>query len=225
MLSRPSARKLGIGIATATACAAANHASAVIVFDTITAATFTASSYLRVGEYDPFAGETAAHDYSVSTRITISGDGLWQLTAIAARMSRDADYLGASRARVWISEATDGGGPSQALELGTLATTATVPTTVGIETLAPLNYILQGGRSYWVTMTAVPNDLDPTRIRWYRSSLGAAGSTYSDDLLGAGSWTLTDGLAPGLKLGANAIPAPAPAMALGLAGLLRRRRR
>ncbi len=203
----------------------ASDASAAVVFDNITSATFSTTSFFRVGEYDAFPGDPLPHSYTVSTRITLAGDGMWRLTALGARMSRDADFLGAGRARAWISEAVEGAGPSQTYEVGTLSTTATVPTNVAIDGLASQGITLLGGHSYWVTLGAVPGDLDATRVRWYRSSIGTAGSTLIDDLLDNSSWMTGDGLTPGIKLTGEVIPAPSVVALLAIAGLARRRTR
>lgn len=212
-----------VSIALVLALAPAAHAA--VLHDTITAATFSATNYFRAGEYAPFAGETTSHDYWVSTRITIGGDGTWLLTGAACRISRDGDYLGASRVRLWIAEAIDGQPPSQGTSLGNLATTITTPTTVGLDALGSLGVTLQGGHSYWISLTSVPGDLDPTRVRWYRSSLGTTGSTYTDDLLDASPWGLGDGAAPGVKILGEAVPAPSALGLLALLGCARNRRR
>ena len=204
--------------------AVSNTAVGVVVFDTITSATFATGSHL-VGEFPAAAGEASPHDYRVSTRITIAGDGFWRMDAIGFRVSRDASLLGAGRARVWIAEASDGGGPLAATALGTLATTSTTVTTAAVESLASLNVVLQGGRSYWITLGSVPGDPDETRLRWYRSSIGSLGTTFSNDLLNTAGWGAAEGRAGGIKIGATAIPAPAAIALFTLVGRMPRRRR
>jgi hypothetical protein len=206
-------------------CAIVSRADAVVLFDTISTATFVASSYDRVGEYAPFAGETASHDYAVSTRITIEGADSWLLTGLACRISRDGDFLGAGRARLWISEALDGGAPTQDVSLGNLATTITTPTTVGLDALGSLGFVLHGGHSYWISLTSVPGDLDATRLRWYRSSQGAIGTTFTDDVLDPSPWITADGAAPGIKIAGEAVPAPSALALLALGAYRRNRRR
>jgi hypothetical protein len=216
--------RLGITAAALVGGVAASG-NAAVLYDTITSATFSTTSYYRVGEYSPFAGETVGHDYSVSTRVTIEGTGSWLLTGLACRISRDGDYLGANRARLWIAEALDGAPPSQGTSLGNLSTAITTPTTVGLDALGSLGVTLLGGHSYWISLTSVPGDLDPTRVRWYRSSVGAIGTTFSDDVLDPAPWSQGDGTAPGVKVLGEAVPAPAALTMLALAGLARSRRR
>lgn len=204
--------------------AAPNTALGVVVFDTITSATFATGSH-RVGEFPPAPGETSPHDYRVSTLISIAGDGIWRLDAMGFRVSRDANLLGAGRARIWIAEATDGSGPLAATALGTLATASTTATTAVVEGLSALNVVLQGGRSYWITLGSVPGDPDETRLRWYRSSVGSLGTTFSNDLLNTAGWGAADGRAGGIKIGATAIPAPAAIALFALVGRIPRRRR
>lgn len=207
--------------------AAATGAHAAVIFDTISGATFT-SAHHRVGEYPAFSGETNPHSFRVATRISIAGDGFWRLDAIGARVSRDGDYLGAGRARMWISEVIDGTGPTDGVALGNIATTSTSATNVALEGLASLNVTLQGGKSYWITLSAIAGDPDDTRLRWYRSSLGAGGTTFVDDLLTPEGFATAEGNAGGLKLVATAVPAPSvilPCVAALASATLRRSRR
>jgi hypothetical protein len=224
-MSRCSAsRAAAVAVAIPVAFLASSSARAVVVFDTITGATFTTGGY-RVGEYPALAGETAPHDYRVATRFTLGGDALWQLNAIGVRIVADADFGGAARARVWLAEAVDGGGPLTTYELGTVSTNATTPVTVAIEGLASMNITMRGGSSYWLVLGSVPGDPDETRFRWLRSSLGTLGTTYSDDLLTPAGYMLADGRTPGMKVGATLIPAPGALAVLAMAGMARRRRR
>jgi MYXO-CTERM domain-containing protein len=214
-----------IAVASLTVAAfASSNAHAVIVFDTISGASFSTGGY-RVGEYPAAAGETAPHDYRVATRFTLSGDALWQLNAIGVRIAADGDFGGAARARVWLAEAVDGGGPLTTYELGTVSTNATTPVTVAIEGLASMNITMRGGSSYWLVLGSVPGDPDDTRFRWLRSSLGTLGTTYSDDLLTPEGYALAEGRTPGMKVGATMIPAPGALALLAMAGAVRRRRR
>ncbi len=199
-------------------------AHSAIVFDNITNATFNAGGY-RVGEYPPPVSGELAFDFRVSTRITLAGDGSWRLTNIGLRVSRDPVQLGAGIARVWLAEATEGSGPAITHNLGTISTTSTTSTTVGIEGLATQNITLLGGHSYWITLGALSDNPETTRLLWYRSSLGVSGTTYSDDLISPQGYTLQPGSTPGIKIAAEAIPAPGACALLGLCGVARSMRR
>ncbi len=201
----------------------ASSAHGAVVFNTISNATFTTGGF-RVGEYAPFAGETMGHDFSVSTRITLAGDGQWRLMGLGVRVNRD-ETGGATRARAYIAEASGDGVPLRTYDLGTISTTSTVPVTAVLTGLGTLGIDLLGGHSYWITLAAVPEDADATRMRWLRSSLGAASSTFSNDSMGTGGWTLADGAAPGIKLDGEVVPNPATIAAFLFAARLHRRRR
>ena len=199
-------------------------AHAAIVFDNISGATFATGAYL-VGEHAPLAGSEIPRDFRVSTRVTIAGDGEWRLTALGFRVSRNPELLGNASARVWLSEAVEGGGPSMTWELGSISTTSTTATTVVLDSLSAQHVSLLGGHSYWITLGALPDHPDATRLLWHRSSLGTLGQTYADDLNTPDGFLLQEGRTPGIKIGADAIPAPGALALLGLCGCAPKARR